>query len=280
MRARIKEGWYPYGVGLIVELCYVKVHGKISENLFEVIKVVDGQRKNYDLCVKKLKGKTIGKSDLDFNYDKNMRDTTKTFRVKIKGTHPNPEIRSKTAHVVLNQRLEFGDRYEIVSLDTDRGNVTLNETFYIMDEYLDFEITSYDGDDMDETDYLLSSQANREALEKSIEQANKGNVRHFDSGAIRDLDDEKEDYVECLSWSAMRRFGLYMKSKEKQYGPGNWKKGIPIKEYEKSLFRHVQKYFANKYEGANIEPETDHLAGIFFNLQGLIHEEEKLKKSE
>ena len=67
-----------------------------------------------------------------------------------------------------------------------------------------------------------------------------------------------------------------MKAQEVKYGRGNWKKGIPIEEYEKSLMRHLQKYLVNKYDGSNDEPDVDHLSAAMFNLQGLIHEIEKL----
>lgn len=104
--------------------------------------------------------------------------------------------------------------------------------------------------------------------------------REFSTGAVRDVDNDKEDYIESFSWSVMRRFAFYMKGFERKYGRGNWKKGIPIEEYEKSLMRHMQKYLANKYDSAGLEPEVDHLAAAMFNLQGMMLEEEKLKKNE
>jgi hypothetical protein len=101
--------------------------------------------------------------------------------------------------------------------------------------------------------------------------------RAFETGAVRDIDDGKEDYIESISWLTMRRFSFYMKGFEKKYGRGNWRKGIPISEYERSLMRHIQKYLANKYDNAGIEPEVDHLGAAMFNLSGIIHEEEKAK---
>jgi hypothetical protein len=100
----------------------------------------------------------------------------------------------------------------------------------------------------------------------------------FATGAVRDSGD-KEDYVETISYTALQRFATYMTSKKKIYGEGNWRKGIPIESYEKSLMRHLQKYLANKYDGANLEPETDHLAAAFFNLQGVMHEEERNRRA-
>lgn len=103
-------------------------------------------------------------------------------------------------------------------------------------------------------------------------------VTSFDTGAIRDNDAGKEDYVETISWTGLRRFAQYMTEKKKKYGAGNFKKGIPIESYEKSLLRHVQKYLANKYEGEDIEKAEDHISAIIFNALGILHEEERLKR--
>lgn len=112
--------------------------------------------------------------------------------------------------------------------------------------------------------------------------SNKDNtgVRKFATGAVRDVDTDKEDYIESISWISLKRYAKYMKKQESKYGRGNWIKGIPIEEYEKSLLRHIQKYISNKYYGTKIESETDHLSAAMFNLQGLIHEEEKLKNED
>lgn len=101
--------------------------------------------------------------------------------------------------------------------------------------------------------------------------------REYTTGAVRDTEESKEDYIESISWLTMRRHAFYMKSFEKKYGRGNWKKGIPIADYERSLMRHLQKYLANKYDNAGLEPNIDHLAAALFNLSGIIHEEERQK---
>ena len=104
---------------------------------------------------------------------------------------------------------------------------------------------------------------------------------HFKTGAVRDSQKGKVDFVETVSFTAHHRFAQYMTGKKKKYGAGNFKKGIPIESYEKSLLRHVSQYFRNKYENGNDEPKEDHLAAIRFNVDGIMHEEEiaKLKKS-
>ncbi len=105
----------------------------------------------------------------------------------------------------------------------------------------------------------------------------KNKVRTFASGAIRDVDDQKEDYIETISWRAFRRYAKYMTGKKSKYGAGNFKKGIPIESYEQSLVRHLDKYIENKHEGANLEKDCDHLSAMVFNIFGIMHEEGDFK---
>lgn len=98
-------------------------------------------------------------------------------------------------------------------------------------------------------------------------------ITQFSTGAIRDTQEGKEDYVETVSWTALKRYAQYMTGKKTKYGVGNFKKGIPIENYEQSLARHVQKYFANKYEKGDVETDQDHLSAIVFNVFGIMHEE-------
>jgi hypothetical protein len=100
-------------------------------------------------------------------------------------------------------------------------------------------------------------------------------MREFKTGAVRDSDDSKEDYIETISWTAFKRYSQYMTGKKKKYGAGNFKKGIPIESYEQSLVRHLQKYLANKYEEGTAEKDEDHISAMVFNLFGIMHEEER-----
>lgn len=102
-------------------------------------------------------------------------------------------------------------------------------------------------------------------------------MRHFETGAVRDDEDGKLDFVEPVSWTAFARYVKYMTEKKKKYGQGNFKKGIPIDAYERSLLRHIHKYLVNKYEGGNEEKDQDHLSAIIFNTLGIIHEQEMEK---
>ena len=100
-------------------------------------------------------------------------------------------------------------------------------------------------------------------------------ITKFASGAIRDTQTDKEDYIETISWRAFKRYAKYMTGKKSKYGAGNFKKGIPIESYEQSLVRHVQKYLENKYEGGKVETQEDHLSAMLFNIFGIMHEENK-----
>ncbi len=103
-------------------------------------------------------------------------------------------------------------------------------------------------------------------------------ITRFDTGAIRDSQNGKEDYTETISWKALKRYAEYMTEKKKKYGAGNFKKGIPIESYEKSLMRHIAKYFINKYENGDLEKDQDHVSACIFNLLGIMHEEQTNNK--
>jgi len=103
-------------------------------------------------------------------------------------------------------------------------------------------------------------------------------LTRFATGAIRDSWVGKTDFLETISFTAHERYARYMTSKQPKYGKGNFKKGIDIVSYEKSLLRHVDKYFRNKYEWGNDEPNEDHLAAMRFNVDGIMFEEEMIKK--
>ena len=108
--------------------------------------------------------------------------------------------------------------------------------------------------------------------------------RTFETGAIRDKEDGKPDMVETTSMYAEWRYTLYMTGKKEKYGEGNFKKGITLESYLKSLKRHVTRlqalYDCEKY-GLPIaewmEPNEDHAAAIRFNADGWMHEEEVAK---
>lgn len=99
----------------------------------------------------------------------------------------------------------------------------------------------------------------------------------FKSGAVRDTQKGKPNLYESLSPLAVWRYGQYMAKASEKYGSDNWTKGIPIESYMASLERHLIKLKAELKYGIHIEEGVDHAAAIIFNIQGLIHEQEKQK---
>lgn len=102
-------------------------------------------------------------------------------------------------------------------------------------------------------------------------------VTQFSSGAIRDDQTGKPDFVETISWTALNAYAKYMTSKKAKYGAGNFKKGIDDWSYEQSAIRHLDKYLRNKYENGQDEINEDHLCALVFNVIGLIHNREQRK---
>lgn len=96
----------------------------------------------------------------------------------------------------------------------------------------------------------------------------------FDTGAVRDTQAGKPNFLECMSPFTMHRYGAYMAKASAKYGEDNWTKGIPPESYLKSLERHLMKLKEEFKFGFTREPGVDHAAAIMFNIMGFIHEEE------
>lgn len=99
-------------------------------------------------------------------------------------------------------------------------------------------------------------------------------VREFDTGATRDLDDNKLDFEGFLHPEVEEAFAEYM-HRHRQTAAGlrdsdNWQKGIPVSAYLKSLLRHVWTVWIAHRRGLRLPLEE--LCAIKFNTNGLILE--------
>lgn len=115
-------------------------------------------------------------------------------------------------------------------------------------------------------------------------------VRKFDSGAIRDVDDNKLDYEGFISPAVMEVFAQYMHTHRKiadgsLRDSDNWQKGIPISAYRKSLVRHLFQLWG-VWRGQDVYDdkgsrvgEVEALCAVLFNTQGYLHELTKKKNS-
>lgn len=118
-----------------------------------------------------------------------------------------------------------------------------------------------------------------------------GKMTGFGTGATRSSADGKPDYRGFLSPQAQEMFGRYMMRHQtqadgKRRASDNWKKGMPVKRYAESLYRHAQtlhkhldRIFANDKLPRVGTPEwtqlEEEVCGVFFNIQGLMHELER-----
>lgn len=102
-------------------------------------------------------------------------------------------------------------------------------------------------------------------------------VREFDTGATRDVDDGKLAYVGFLSPLVLERFARYMHQHRIQSdgsirAPDNWKKGIPLDSYIDSGFRHFMDWWLEHEGYESREGIEDALCGVMFNAMGYLHE--------
>jgi hypothetical protein len=110
--------------------------------------------------------------------------------------------------------------------------------------------------------------------------------RTFDTGANRDVDDNKLDYEGFLSPLVLHRFAEYMHKKRKlsdgsQRASDNWQKGIPKEAYIKSGARHFLDWWLDwrDLEDLSVEELEDTLCGLMFNTMGFLMETLKEKRA-
>ena len=102
-------------------------------------------------------------------------------------------------------------------------------------------------------------------------------IREFDTGATRDTAEGKLDYDGFLSPLVIRRYAEYMHSNRLQSDGSyresdNWQKGIPKKEFVKSLWRHFMDLWSSHRGYSITENIEDAICGIIFNASGYLHE--------
>lgn len=102
-------------------------------------------------------------------------------------------------------------------------------------------------------------------------------IRKFDTGATRDTDADKLDFEGFLSPLVLERYAEYMHKNQKQSDGSlrdsdNWQKGIPMKVYAKSLWRHFHKWWKRHRRFETDESLEDSLCAVIFNASGYLHE--------
>ncbi len=104
-------------------------------------------------------------------------------------------------------------------------------------------------------------------------------MREFETGAIRDTDENKLDFDGFLSPLVLHRYAEYLNKHRKQADgkfrdSDNWQKGIPLAVYMKSAFRHFFYWWAyhRKADIVLKEDIEESLCGLLFNAMGYLHE--------
>jgi nucleoside 2-deoxyribosyltransferase len=105
---------------------------------------------------------------------------------------------------------------------------------------------------------------------KKFELQDSGKRQKFDSGAVRDLRENKGRY-DLISPIALKRLAVVYEKGAIKYSDRNWEKGMPVCRYLDSAIRHIQQHI----EGYRDE---DHLGQSAFNVFGAIHTEEMIDR--
>ena len=106
-------------------------------------------------------------------------------------------------------------------------------------------------------------------------------MRTFGTGATRGADTGKLDYEGFLCPFVLERYAQYLNEHRIQADgeprqADNWQKGIPKREYIKSLIRHTIDFWKAWRRGDTLPKQTqDLVCGIVFNAMGWLHEDLK-----
>jgi hypothetical protein len=97
-----------------------------------------------------------------------------------------------------------------------------------------------------------------------------GKRQEFSTGSKRDTQEGKGRY-DLMSPIVAQRDAIHMENGARKYDARNWEKGQPLSRFLDSAIRHLIKY----QEGHRDE---DHLAAARWNVGGLMHCEEMIKR--
>ncbi len=101
-----------------------------------------------------------------------------------------------------------------------------------------------------------------------------GQREQFESGMVRDTEENKIDYLLTLSGPMFERWAIHLGRGAKKYSRDNWMKAAGPSEYERfrrSAFRHFIQWLRG-------DRDEDHAAAVIFNLNGAEFVKEKLEK--
>jgi len=84
----------------------------------------------------------------------------------------------------------------------------------------------------------------------------------FDSGMVRDIEDNKPDYTYTIQGPMLERWAEHMAKGAAKYGRDNWmraRSNEELQRFRRSAYRHMIAWLKN-------EQDEDHAAAVIFNL--------------
>ena len=93
-----------------------------------------------------------------------------------------------------------------------------------------------------------------------------GKREQFDTGAIRDTEDNKPRF-DLIPVEALNRLAQHYTNGAKKYGDNNWRKGLPIERCYSSALRHLYQYKMG-------DVSEDHLSAVVFNIFCIVTNQE------
>lgn len=103
-----------------------------------------------------------------------------------------------------------------------------------------------------------------------------GKRKEFDSGMVRDVDDDKTLWHLAADGPMFKRWVIHLTKGAKKYAQRNWMKASgdeELQRFRESAFRHFMQWY-------NGEVDEDHASAVFFNINGAEYVKEKLNGSE
>ncbi len=121
-----------------------------------------------------------------------------------------------------------------------------------------------------ETHDMYKKEKEDRQKEKTFITKDSGQREEFESGMVRDTQDDKPRFDLIPPLALKRVAELYGRGAVK-YTPFNWAKGSPFSRFYASAFRHLMQY-------AMGDKSEDHLSAVCFNVLSIIHLEEVGRK--
>lgn len=104
-----------------------------------------------------------------------------------------------------------------------------------------------------------------EALGNKVDPTDTGDRTNFDTGAVRETNDNRGRY-DLISAEGLRRLALRYELGAEKYADRNWEKGLPTSNCLNSAIRHLVEYMMGM-------DNEDHLAAAAWNLFSIMHYE-------